>query len=51
LERLSCAQDLPAEPVITTVTLAEHAVGRSVAGDGDERATFDSMIAGIFTRS
>ena len=38
LERLTSAQDLPAEPVITTVTLAELAVGPLVARDGDERA-------------
>jgi tRNA(fMet)-specific endonuclease VapC len=38
LERLPSAQDLPAEPVITTVTLAELAVGPLVARDGDERA-------------
>lgn len=38
LERLPSAQDLPDEPVITTVTLAELAVGPLVARDGDERA-------------
>ncbi len=38
LERLPSAQDLPAEPVITTVTLAELAVGPLVARDDDERA-------------
>jgi tRNA(fMet)-specific endonuclease VapC len=38
LERLTSAQDLPAEPVITAVTLAELAVGPLVARDDDERA-------------
>jgi hypothetical protein len=38
LKRLTSAQDLPAEPVITAVTLAELAVGPLVARDDDERA-------------
>jgi tRNA(fMet)-specific endonuclease VapC len=38
LGRLPDAQDLPAEPLITAVTLAELAVGPLVARDDDERA-------------
>ncbi len=38
LERLTSAEDLPAEPLITTVTLAELAVGPLIARDDDERA-------------
>ncbi|HKZ15417.1 MAG TPA: PIN domain-containing protein [Solirubrobacterales bacterium] len=38
LERLPDARDLPAEPLITAVTLAELAVGPLVARDDDERA-------------
>jgi tRNA(fMet)-specific endonuclease VapC len=38
LGRLADARDLPAEPLITAVTLAELAVGPLVADDDDERA-------------
>ena len=38
LGRLPDARDLPAEPLITAVTLAELAVGPLVARDDDERA-------------
>lgn len=38
LGRLSDASALPAEPLITTVTLAELSVGPLVAGDEHERA-------------
>lgn len=38
LEGLPDARDLPAEPVITAVTLAELAVGPLVARDDEERA-------------
>src|ERR1700759_483880 len=38
LEKLSDFGDLPAEPLITTVTLAELAVGPLVARDDSERA-------------
>jgi tRNA(fMet)-specific endonuclease VapC len=37
LGRLADARDLPAEPLITAVTLAELAVGPLVARDDDER--------------
>lgn len=38
LGRLSDAGALPAEPMITAVTLAELSVGPLAAGEGDERA-------------
>jgi tRNA(fMet)-specific endonuclease VapC len=38
LEKLSDSRDLPAEPLITTVTLAELAVGPLVSRDHAERA-------------
>jgi tRNA(fMet)-specific endonuclease VapC len=38
LSRLTDAADLPAEPLITAVTLAELAVGPMVASDEGERA-------------
>lgn len=38
LEKLPDSRDLPAVPLITTVTLAELAVGPLVARDDDERA-------------
>jgi tRNA(fMet)-specific endonuclease VapC len=38
LQRLADATALPAEPLITTVTLAELSVGPLVAGDDNERA-------------
>lgn len=38
LQRLTDASALPAEPLITAVTLAELSVGPLVAGDAQERA-------------
>jgi predicted nucleic acid-binding protein len=38
LAKLADSRDLPAEPLITTVTLAELAVGPLVSGDDAERA-------------
>jgi predicted nucleic acid-binding protein len=38
LSRLDTAASLPAQPLITTVTLAELSVGPLVAADADERA-------------
>ncbi len=38
LGQLPDSRDLPAEPLITAITLAELAVGPLVARDGDERA-------------
>jgi tRNA(fMet)-specific endonuclease VapC len=38
LSRLADASSLPAEPLITTVTLAELSVGPLVAGNEEERA-------------
>ena len=39
LQRLSDASALPAEPLVTTITLAELAVGSLVAQEEDERVT------------
>jgi tRNA(fMet)-specific endonuclease VapC len=38
LPRIRDAESLPAEPVISTITLAELSVGPLVAGSGEERA-------------
>lgn len=43
LERL-CAEDLPAEPVVTAITLAELSVGPLVTDDPVERAARQSRL-------
>ncbi|MCP9489859.1 MAG: type II toxin-antitoxin system VapC family toxin [Solirubrobacteraceae bacterium MAG38_C4-C5] len=44
LSRLADARALPAEPLITTVTLAELSVGPLVAADRDERAARQARL-------
>jgi tRNA(fMet)-specific endonuclease VapC len=44
LGRIGDAADLPAEPVITAVTLAELSVGPLVATDGAERAARQARV-------
>ena len=44
LGRISDAADLPAEPLITAVTLAELSVGPLVASDGPERAARQARL-------